>query len=303
MGVRSLLLFLCLATCSLLVVSQESSSSSSSSSISGCKNLRCGRVARRLQGDSEDGGDYQNNYEGNNNGDGVWTAAEQRVEQDLSEMWNVPPSQWITEYWEILGVAALIVFSMLLCLCGACCFPVQVQVQVQGHDDGEELPVRTPEEHKAAVQAQKATLAKEAAAAVAGTPLLEGQATEEAAAETTDKPNLQIVLENKSGALSEATTQGTQSPQNTVQTADFIENGRRTNKKETPTLMGEIVSVWQEYLTGKPPETEFIKQPYERFNDSGERDPRSDRMPPRRKSRGKRDQESGTQRNKEGVMS
>ena len=81
--------------------------------------------------DSGDSGDNnsQDNNNNNNSGDNgdtdddnVWT----RIGNDTLDMWNTAPSEWITEYWEVFTVVALVASFLLCChlymVCDSCCF-------------------------------------------------------------------------------------------------------------------------------------------------------------------------------------
>jgi hypothetical protein len=44
-----------------------------------------------------------------------------RVDGDLYNMWNSSPSQWVTEYWEVLAVFGALFFLVGVLLCYVCC--------------------------------------------------------------------------------------------------------------------------------------------------------------------------------------
>lgn len=69
-----------------------------------------------------------NAYDDNNENSGNNNAALEyvndmtnRLEQDAQGMWYSAPSEWITEYWEVFGVTLLLLILLCACNCALCC--------------------------------------------------------------------------------------------------------------------------------------------------------------------------------------
>jgi len=127
---------------SVVVTTTSATSSSSSAVVVGTTNEVSKQQQRHRSLEDEAGNDQDNNN--NNNGDGddsdddknFFVKAWDRIFGDMEDMWATSPSTWITEYWEVFAVLAVLTFLVLAChtymFCDICCFGASNHSEVQG---------------------------------------------------------------------------------------------------------------------------------------------------------------------------
>ena len=189
-------------------------------------------AAKRLlnsqdENNSRDEGYDENGY--NNNGDGnVVDQTRERVETDLNNMWVTSPSEWIDEYWEVLGVAVFLVLFILFICCApicCCCDDNTDRRNVQVATVGDEIEGYNSKQEP--ILQQKKDERTTSAGAVILPPILSfdsnagnGKATDGASTAGGDN--------HTEGSTSTSPTH----------------RGQRKRR----TLWGEVVSVWSEFL-------------------------------------------------------
>lgn len=77
-----------------------------------------GRYLQENEGEGGESADGGGEYQDGNNGSGnIAVDFEQRIENDLTDMWDTAPSSWVTEYWEVFASLLTVTFLLLICHC------------------------------------------------------------------------------------------------------------------------------------------------------------------------------------------